>query len=176
MRGQAWLLKRLVVFVLLSIPFLIFFCYANDRNRAAISFGFTIWGATFGLFTYLSQLQTKRREKSDDFFNTYRTDAELKVGMENVHRMRETGEVSLVDSNERKSVLALLNFFELMCSAILINAADEFTLKRLMFTSLIASFRSAEPFILQMRKANSMPTIFQSFEQVAERWERHPLK
>jgi hypothetical protein len=80
MGRHVWLAKRLTVFVMSSIPFFVFYCYANDRHRAAISFGFTIWSVTFGLFTYLSQLQTKRLEKSEGFFNRLRTEAGLKDG------------------------------------------------------------------------------------------------
>jgi len=167
-----WLIRRLAAFVILSIPFFVFFCYANDRHRAAISFGFTIYGTSFALFTYLSQLQTKRREKSDEFFNKWNSDTELRSVSSNILRLHATHPDSIEEFVGRKNLLDLLNFFEHVCGAILINAADEVTLKQYFSPSLEAVYQVAEPFIIRLRRDRSNPYLFQSFEQVAKRWGR----
>jgi Domain of unknown function (DUF4760) len=169
---QSWLIRRFAPFVIVSIPFLVFYCYAGDRNRAAISFAFTIWGTAFGFFTFLAQAQTKRLEKSESFADKILSDPELKTGISIAARLGRIGEAPAEGSPEYKSLLNLLNFLERMCGAMMIDAADESALREQMFDIVLKVFRSSEPFINQDRMKTAQPGLYGALQETAEKWEK----
>ena len=79
-------------------------------------------------------------------------------------------------SEEAKSILVVLNFYEFAAAGIRDGAFDEAMFKRMQFSMVIRDWTGLEGFVYELRKARGRDTLFKEFQRLAERWKKKPLK
>lgn len=80
-------------------------------------------------------------------------------------------------SEECRAILKVLNFREFVAVGINQGIIDEKTYKQAFYTIVVNDWHNLENTIKAIRKCKKgKPTLFQDFEKLAKRWEKHPLK
>ena len=79
-------------------------------------------------------------------------------------------------SDERRSILNVLNFQEFVAAGIREKAFDEPMYKRIQFSVVTRDWNVCKGFIMELRKSRNRPTLFQEFQWLAERWLADRLK
>lgn len=69
-----------------------------------------------------------------------------------------------------------LNYFELLCISIEHNVLDEWLCKEYTRSILLMRWKAAEPLVKRIRDVHGNALIYEYFEEVANRWQRAPLK
>jgi Domain of unknown function (DUF4760) len=78
-------------------------------------------------------------------------------------------------SNEAKSILIVLNFYEFAAAGIRDGAFDEDMFKRMQFSMVLRDWSAFEGFVGELRKARGSATLFIEFQLLAQRWAKKPL-
>lgn len=79
------------------------------------------------------------------------------------------------DTEERRTILNVLNTHEFIAVGIRTRAFDEAIYKEMQCSNVLKLWHAAEGFIIEMRKIDGKATIFQDFERLACRWEKRPI-
>jgi hypothetical protein len=79
-------------------------------------------------------------------------------------------------SLEYLSFIYLLNTYEFMASAIREEALNEELLKRMQCTVILKNWGALESLVIELRRQDKHPTLFQEIQLMAERWKKHPLQ
>ena len=80
------------------------------------------------------------------------------------------------DSDERKSILKVLNTQEFIAVGVRMKAFDEDVYKEMQCSNVLRLWSASKGFITELRESDKAPTIFQDFERLATRWEKKPIK
>ncbi len=80
------------------------------------------------------------------------------------------------DSEQRRTILLVLNNQEFIATGIRMRAFDEGVYKQMQCSNVLKLWTAASGFIHELRKIDSKATIFQDFERLAKRWEKNPIK
>lgn len=80
------------------------------------------------------------------------------------------------DSEDRRTILKVLNNQEFIAVGIRLKAFDESVYKQLQYNNVIKLWNATSGFIHELRKMDGKGTLFQDFETLAKRWEKKPIK
>jgi hypothetical protein len=109
-----------------------------------------------------------------------KSDQKLLDATQAVYRLQEDGKhlSSLVgtDSDERRSILLVLNNQEFIATGIRMGAFDEKVYKQMQCSNVRKLWMASSGFIQELRKIDGRQTIFQDFEKLAVDWENNPIK
>ena len=77
---------------------------------------------------------------------------------------------------DRKEIIYLLNHFEYVSVGIHKNIYSEPLLKSSQYTTVTTVWKNVEPFVREVRRQKDVPTIYQEFQELAEKWIKNPLE
>jgi hypothetical protein len=80
------------------------------------------------------------------------------------------------DTEERRTILRVLNNQEFLAVGIRLRAFDETVYKEMQCTNVLRLWSSSKGFIHELREDDKKKTLFQDFERLATRWEKDPIK
>jgi hypothetical protein len=125
--------------------------------------------------------QEKRRATVDLIIEQKR-DTALTQARHLLRKMHDSGEKNLAkhlekpESEEYKSILLVLNAYEFVACGIRAGAFHEETYKRLRYSMLCKDWQALCGFILEIRRSQHRPTLFQDFQWLSAKWAKKPLK
>jgi Domain of unknown function (DUF4760) len=109
-----------------------------------------------------------------------KSDEKLLAATQVVYRLHEDGKhlSALVgtDSEERRSILLVLNNQEFIATGIRMGAFDEKVYKQMQCSNVRKLWTTASGFVQELRKIDGRQTIFQDFEKLALKWDNNPIK
>lgn len=76
----------------------------------------------------------------------------------------------------RAHILTILNNYEFIALGIREEALDESIYKRAVYSQAVRDWKAMRAFVMELRRQNSIDTLFQEFELLARRWEKDKLK
>jgi hypothetical protein len=124
----------------------------------------------------------EKRRATVDLVIQQKQDKELQDALLHIRELREK-KVSnfakyLEDHNsvDFKAIIRVLNNYEFIASGIEEGAFDEELFKRMQHSVLLNNWGALCGFVMEFRRQNSLPTLFQEFQKLARKWESHPLK
>jgi hypothetical protein len=109
-------------------------------------------------------------------------DPALKAAKSVIKGLHESGTQNFATFlNDRKSseyqyIMQILNTYEFMAAAIREEALDEELLKRMQYTVILKNWNALEPFVIELRRQDKHPTLFQELQLMVARWQASPLK
>lgn len=136
------------------------------------------------IWTLRSNSKLSRHRATIELLLAQRTDERLikaKQEMSKMHLNQDLSITSLackgMEENEnRQYVLIILNNYEFISVGIREKALDEKVYKRAQHSTLIRDWKATKAFITELRTQNNIPTLFQEFEYLYNRWAANPLK
>ncbi len=115
-----------------------------------------------------------------DLIIQQKSDTELTAATQRVYHLHETGNhlSSLVgdDSEDRRTLLKVLNNQEFIAVGIRLKAFDEKVYQQLQCSNVLKLWSATSGFIHEIRKIDGKNTLFQDFESLSKRWEKKPIK
>lgn len=129
----------------------------------------------------ISKVRETRRATIDLIIAQSR-DAPLDGARHVLVRMHEAGEKNLAKhlenkaSEEYKAILLILNTYEFVSSGIRDGAFNESTYKRIRYSTLVKDWEALCAFVFEFRRVHGRSSLFQDFQWLADRWQKHPLK
>jgi hypothetical protein len=78
-------------------------------------------------------------------------------------------------SDKYKRCMLVLNRYEFTAAAIREGALDEGLYKRMQYTMVVKDWDVLCPFVMELRRLDTHPTLFQEVHWLAERWQKKPL-
>ncbi|OUE47334.1 hypothetical protein BZY94_06385 [Burkholderia territorii] len=120
-----------------------------------------------------------RRRATIDLVMHHQKDADLNAAKKLVIGLQGNGTplgAHPAGSPEYKAILDVLNAYEFVASGIRQGAFDEDVYKRVFCSMLTRDWKALAGFVLEIRNRVNKPTLFQDFEELAQRWDRKPLK
>lgn len=124
----------------------------------------------------------EERRATIELLLSQNTDPDLKAAKALIKDLHESGTQNFATFlNNRKereylSIMHILNTYEFMAAAIREDALDEELLKRMQYTVILKNWSALEPFVIELRRQDKHPTLFQELQLMAERWRKNPLK
>lgn len=79
-------------------------------------------------------------------------------------------------SREKNAILKLLNFRETVAVGINRGILNEDIYKQAFFSMVLHDWITLKDVVAELRKQHGSITLFQDFERLANRWEKHPLE
>ena len=149
--------------------------------------GLTIIGIIVAIISVLSVRSTAKKKQTADFLFSLRSDNRLIEGtrdLRELHYSTDKNMRNLVDSESSEgsdcaekieNVRYVLNHYERLSVCLQSGIYDEDMLKKSQCNIILKTFKQAKPFIEGVREKRSIPTAYQEFEWLAERWEKAPL-
>ncbi|MBF8802197.1 DUF4760 domain-containing protein [Pseudomonas asiatica] len=124
-----------------------------------------------------------RQRATIDLLLTQKSDASLIESKKAVSVIHSNGGdfTSLASRDKAKDgsrahILAILNNYEFIALGIREGALDESIYKRAVYSQAVRDWGAMRAFIIELRRQNSIDTLFQEFELLARRWEKMKLK
>ncbi len=115
-----------------------------------------------------------------DLIIQQKSDEGLIKATQRVYKLHDEGNhlSSLVgeDTEDRRTILKVLNNQEFIAVGIRLKAFDEGVYKELQYNNVIKLWNATSGFIHELRKIDGKGTLFQDFEALAKRWEKKPIK
>lgn len=114
-----------------------------------------------------------------DLIMHQKSDQELLKCVSEVYRLTDSNQsfsALKTGSEDLRCVLRVLNNHEFIACGIRSEAFSESVYKQMQCSNLLKVYRSSKPMIDDLRRKHSIPTLFQDFEWLAERWKASPLK
>lgn len=115
-----------------------------------------------------------------DLIIQQKSDTVLTEAIQRVYHLHECGNhlSSLVgsDTEDRRTLLKVLNNQEFIAVGIRMSAFDEKVYKQMQCSNVLKLWAATSGFIHEIRKIDGKSTLFQDFENLAKKWERTPLK
>lgn len=140
-----------------------------------------VTGAT-AIWSIRANGKSSRHRATIDLLLAQKTDESLiqaKKVMAALHENDEFTALACKDKNKdpkRASILVILNNYEFIALGIREGALDEKIYKRAYCSMLMRDWEAMKPFVMELRRQNNMPTLFQEFEYLAAKWKKKPLK
>ncbi|MEN9463883.1 MAG: hypothetical protein RL217_64 [Pseudomonadota bacterium] len=134
--------------------------------------------------TLRTNSKLSRHRATIELLLAQRTDERLfeaKQAMSDLHRNPDISITALAckgmesDAN-RQHVLTVLNNYEFIAVGIREKALDEYVYKRAQFSTVLRDWKATKAFIIELRNQNNIPTLFQEFEYLYNKWVASPLK
>lgn len=124
-----------------------------------------------------------RQRATIDLIMSQRADLSLSESKQAVSQIHNCGGefVALAATSQegeqnRKHLLAILNNYEFIALGIREGALDDSIYKRAVYSQVLRDWKAMQPFILELRRQKSIPTLFQEFEHLAKKWTQNQLK
>jgi len=121
-----------------------------------------------------------RKRAIIDLILQQKADTGLVADIQSVYKWAEEGNhlSSLVgsDSEQRRTILHVLNSQEFIAVGIRLGAFDEDVYKQMQCSNVLKLWTATSGFIHEIRKIDQKNTLFQDFECLAKRWEQKPIK
>ena len=115
-----------------------------------------------------------------DLIIQQKADSSLLNATRRVYELQDAGNhlSSIVgkDSEDRRSILQVINNQEFIAVGIRLKAFDEKVYKQLQFNNVLKLWTATSGFIHEIRKIDNKVTLFQDFECLAVRWSKEPIK
>lgn len=144
-----------------------------------IQTGAFLLSAVAAAFIIYHNGKLSRLRATIDLIMHQKSDQELLKCIAEVYRLADEKQsfsaIKLV-SAEGKCLLRVLNNHEFIACGIRSDAFSESVYKQMQCSNLLKVYRSSKPMIDDMRRKHNIPTLFQDFEWLAERWTSTPLK
>jgi hypothetical protein len=130
------------------------------------------------LWIVWSRARSERRRATVELLIHQQSNAELREALVYVRRSDDHMVDHLADraSDKYKKCMLVLNRYEFTAAAIREKALDEGLFKRMQYTVVIRDWDVLCPFVMELRRLDKHPTLFQEFKWLSERWARKPLK
>lgn len=134
--------------------------------------------------TLKNNSKLSRHRATIELLLAQRTDERLyeaKQAMSALHHDTQTSITALAckgmekDEN-RQHVLTVLNNYEFIAVGIREKALDENVYKRAQYSTVIRDWKATKAFIMELRSQNNIPTLFQEFEFLYNKWVIAPLQ
>lgn len=141
-------------------------------------------GIVIALMSVVSAKAIARRKQTADVIFACRNDLKLAAGMKRIialhdasdANMRSFAKKDMIDSDESREILYVLNHFEYIAIGIDSGIYDEKMFKRASHGTIMGVYDRSRPFIEAIRVEQSRPTVYQELESLAARWKKAPLK
>lgn len=125
-----------------------------------------------------------RRRATVDLVLHQKNDSDLKAANLVVNPLLSDKDTSItlyshkdyIGTEERKSILFVLNNYEFVATGIREKAFDYKLFRRMRSGTVIRDWDEFEHFIYELRKVNQHATMFQEFEWLAKKLKKKPLK
>lgn len=123
-----------------------------------------------------------KRRATIDLVVDQKQDAELQAAKRWVLSTHERNVNNLTqyllnkDSHEFKYIMRVLNNYEFIAAGIREDALDEEIFKRVQWSVLVKDWEALSGCIMEIRRTEKRPTLFQEFELLAKEWKKKPLK
>ncbi|MEL0635510.1 DUF4760 domain-containing protein [Marinomonas sp. TI.3.20] len=138
--------------------------------------------ALAALFSIYRNTVINRRRATVDLVLHQKNDLDLKKANSIVNPLLKKQGItqysngSHIGSEERSSILFVLNNYEFVATGIREKAFDFKLFKRMRCGTVLRDWTEFQPFIYELRKTNKHPTMYQEFEWLANKLEKNPLK
>jgi len=149
--------------------------------------GFWIQTAAFSLSAigavlviYHNGSQARRRATIDHIIHQ-KTDKDLLEAIKLVYKLHDNKEpfsryCDQKDALEREAILKVLNNHEFIALGIRKKAFEEKIYKDLQCSNFLKVWSASSGMVAELRRSENRDTLFQEFEWLARRWQKHPLK
>ena len=137
--------------------------------------------AIVAICTIRASARQERRRATIDVVIEQRRDERLIAARQIITKKHEAGETNLAkyletkDSEDFKVILLVLNAYEFVASGIREDAFDEDTFKRLRCSTVLKDWEALWGFVMEFRRQKKIPTLFQDFEWLYDKWKIDPL-
>lgn len=115
-----------------------------------------------------------------DLIIQQKADSSLNEAIQRVYCLAEGGShlshMVGKDTDERRAILKALNNHEFIAVGIRLGAFDEKVYKQMQYNNVLKMWNVTSGFIYELRKIDGKGTLFQDFENLADRWAKKPLK
>jgi|ERR1039458_209412 hypothetical protein len=134
------------------------------------------------LWIIRSREKSERRRATIDLVLHQKADPKLQEAKRHVLTMHANHVQNfaryLEDRNTEdcKNILLLLNNYEFISAGIRESALDEEIYKRVQYSVLVKDWDALGGFVMEFRRIEERPTLFQEFEYLAKRWKKDKLK
>jgi len=147
-----------------------------------IQTGALILSAIGALLIIISRERSERRRATIDLVIHQKADSKLQdakryilaLHTNNVHNFAKYLED--VHSDDCKNILLVLNNYEFIAAGIRESALDEEIYKRVQYSVLVKDWDALSGFVMEFRRIEDRPTLFQEFELLAKRWKKKKLR
>ena len=139
-------------------------------------------GVVVAILSVWSARIIANRKQSADLVFAGRKDDDFIKGIRTLKSHYESGNVRTLaeepgrTTDDAAAVRYVLNYFEGMSIGIQRHIYDEEMLKLNYFSTVVAAYKHAKPYIERSREISQRNTTYQEFEWMAMRWEGKPLK
>jgi hypothetical protein len=129
-----------------------------------------------------SREQSERRRATIDLVIHQKADPNLQkaklhiLGLHENHVQNFAQYLQDRNSDDCKNILLLLNNYEFIAAGIRESALDEDIYKRVQYSVLVKDWDALSGFVMEFRRIEERPTLFQEFEYLAKRWKKNKLK
>jgi hypothetical protein len=129
-----------------------------------------------------SRERSEKRRATIDLVIHQKTDAELQAAKRHVLAMHDNHVQNFArylenrESDDYKHILRVLNNYEFIAAGIRESALDEEIYKRVQYSVLVKDWDALSGFVMEFRRSQERPTLFQEFEYLAKRWNKSKLK
>ena len=134
-----------------------------------------------GIALYLNSKSNKRKSTIDLVLNQ-RSDEKLAESRSIVIRLNESHEITKYamdehkGSDERNSILDVLNNYEFIATGMRDGAFDISLYRRMRYSTVKNDWHALKPFVYELRRQHNTQTAFQEFEWLARKFTKKSLK
>jgi hypothetical protein len=130
------------------------------------------------LWIVWSRARSERRRATVDLLIHQQSNVELREALVYVRHSDDHMVDNLGDRNSEqyKKCMLVLNRYEFIAAAIREEALDEDLFKRMQYTVVIRDWDVLCSFVMELRRLDKHPTLFQEFHWLSERWHKKPLE
>jgi hypothetical protein len=156
--------------------------YLGETVGFWIQTGALFLSAIGALWIIVSRERSERRRATIDLVIHQKTDPNLQEAKRHILALHDSHAQNLSrylenrDSPDCKNILLLLNNYEFIAAGIRESALDEEIYKRVQYSVLVKDWDALSGFVMEFRRTEGRPTLFQEFEYIAKRWKKKRLK
>jgi len=143
-----------------------------------------LFGAVVAILAMCSNRNTSRQRAAIEYLSVAHENQRLKDCIISVRKLHHDPDVNIEsfaypakrDSDESDDIRYLMNHFEYLSVGIGRKIYDEETIKAARYTVIVQVWTMCSPFVLKVREQDERKTLYQEFEELAERWKLKPLQ
>lgn len=147
-----------------------------------IQTGALIISAIAAIWIIAATRRDNKRRATIDLVILQKQDTELQNAKRHILSLHDKREENFAkylqdkDSDDFKNLLRVLNNYEFIAAGIREDALDEEIFKRVQWSVCIKDWNALCGFVMEFRRSQQRPTLFQEFELLAKKWIKKPLK
>ena len=156
--------------------------YLGETLGFWIQTGALFISAIAAIWLIAATRRDNKRRATIDLVVSQKQDAELQAAKRWVLSTHERNLNNLAqhlpnkNSDELKHIMRVLNNYEFIAAGIREDALDEEIFKRVQWSVLVKDWGALSGCVMEIRRSEKRPTLFQEFEYLANKWKKKPLK